>query len=266
MLVATENAEYLDEIREYVCSRCPERPPGGPPCEPQGKLCGVELHLPELIASVRRVHSGFMAPYWQRNRDDICAHCAFLHSSICPCPMDYLAVLIVEAVEKVDERRKQRQEERTTARPLNEKIPDPEAVRRAYQKGEGSWAGCDWTTFYGKSGLDLNGMTAAEAKAMAARAADPQAQEDWLAAAGWLIDVERRARQAQEKAATAVKAFTEGLWEDALHNVEWAWALEFSTGRPLRHGSLAWMALREEIETQYLDHGQSKDVEFAQRN
>jgi hypothetical protein len=27
-----------------------------------------------------------------------------LHSSICPCPMDYLAVLLVQAVENVDAR------------------------------------------------------------------------------------------------------------------------------------------------------------------
>ncbi len=28
--------EYLDEIRQEVCTRCMERPPGGPPCAPWG--------------------------------------------------------------------------------------------------------------------------------------------------------------------------------------------------------------------------------------
>jgi len=34
----------------------------------------------------------------------ICAHCVHHQTSICPCPMDYLATLLVEAVETVDER------------------------------------------------------------------------------------------------------------------------------------------------------------------
>ena len=32
MVAECELAEYLDEIRREVCSRCVERPPGGPPC------------------------------------------------------------------------------------------------------------------------------------------------------------------------------------------------------------------------------------------
>jgi len=97
-------AEYLDEIRKQVCSRCVERPPGGPPCLPLGKQCGVELHLPQIIESIRRVHSPMLQPYLDRNRCEVCQKCAHLHSSICPCPMDYLAELLVEAVETVDER------------------------------------------------------------------------------------------------------------------------------------------------------------------
>jgi hypothetical protein len=88
-----------------VCSRCIERPPGGPPCALLGKECGVELHLPQLIESIRRVHSPMLQPYLDTNRCEVCEHCTHLHNSICPCPMDYLAELLVEAVETVDERR-----------------------------------------------------------------------------------------------------------------------------------------------------------------
>jgi len=49
--------EYLTEIREQVCSRCVERPPGGPPCAPLGKVCGVELHLPKIIDAIHEVRS-----------------------------------------------------------------------------------------------------------------------------------------------------------------------------------------------------------------
>jgi hypothetical protein len=70
-----------------------------------GKLCGVELHLPELIDTIHEVRIDSIVPYLLNNRHKICEHCALLHSSGCPCPMDYLAVLLVKAVEAVDRRR-----------------------------------------------------------------------------------------------------------------------------------------------------------------
>jgi hypothetical protein len=106
MVSATELAEYQDEIRKQVCSRCVERPPGGPPCWPLGKQCGIELHLPQLIESIHQVHSGLIEPYLEHNREHLCTTCPFLDHSICPCPMESLAVLLVQAVETVDERRK----------------------------------------------------------------------------------------------------------------------------------------------------------------
>jgi hypothetical protein len=108
MLTEQDLAEYLAEIREHVCTRCPERLPGAPPCAPLGKNCGVEMHLPELIDSIHARQSHRIDPYLEHNRKEICTHCAYLHSSICPCPMDYLAVLLVEAVEAVDQRRAER--------------------------------------------------------------------------------------------------------------------------------------------------------------
>jgi hypothetical protein len=106
MLAEAELAEYMAEIRKHVCSRCVERPPGGPPCAPLGKECGIEMHLPQLVETIRSTpRSELIAPYLDRNRASICEHCPRLHSDICPCPMDYLAVLLVEAVEAVDRRR-----------------------------------------------------------------------------------------------------------------------------------------------------------------
>ena len=108
MISEAELTEYLDEIREQVCRRCVERPPGGPPCAPLGKQCGVEQHLPELIDAIHGVSSVRIAPYLEKNRDTICTHCGFREASVCPCPMDYLAVLLVQAVETVDARRASR--------------------------------------------------------------------------------------------------------------------------------------------------------------
>jgi hypothetical protein len=73
-----------------------------------GKNCGIESHLPELIDAVHQVQSASIVPYLLNNRHKICEHCALLHSSGCPCPMDYLAVLLVQAVETVDQRREQK--------------------------------------------------------------------------------------------------------------------------------------------------------------
>jgi len=103
MLAEAETQEYLAMIREAVCRFCPERPAGGPPCLPLGKVCGVEMHLAELIDSIHQVRSGLIAPYLENNQTRICATCAYLHSSCCPCPMERLAVLVVEAVEEVDD-------------------------------------------------------------------------------------------------------------------------------------------------------------------
>ena len=108
MLTELEIQEYLDEIRKQVCTRCVERPPGGPPCAPLGKECGIEMHLPQLIEAIHQVKSDSIAPYLAYNRRAICEHCALLDTDICPCPLHYLAVLIVEAVETVDERRRAR--------------------------------------------------------------------------------------------------------------------------------------------------------------
>ena len=46
----------------------------------------------------------WIEPYLENNRHKICETCALDHSSCCPCPMDYLAVLLVQAVETVDRR------------------------------------------------------------------------------------------------------------------------------------------------------------------
>jgi hypothetical protein len=96
--------EYLDEIRQQVCSRCIERPPGGPPCEPLGKRCGIEMNLQSLVKAVRSAHSTSMDSYIAVFHDDVCTRCTNRTTSQCPCPLDYLLLLAVEAIETVNER------------------------------------------------------------------------------------------------------------------------------------------------------------------
>jgi hypothetical protein len=98
-------AEYRREIRWEVCRYCVECPPGGPPCAPKGKWCGVEYFLPELIEAIHGVRSKWVLPYLLNNRRRICEHCAIRETDCCPCPLHSLAPIIVRAVKNVDERR-----------------------------------------------------------------------------------------------------------------------------------------------------------------
>jgi hypothetical protein len=100
-----EIQEYLNEIRKQVCTKCVERPPGGPPCAPLGKRCGVELHLPLYLEAIHRVDSPLVGPYLEAIHQGVCPGCDLYRSDACPCPLDYLLVLMVEAIETVDRRR-----------------------------------------------------------------------------------------------------------------------------------------------------------------
>jgi hypothetical protein len=261
MIAEAELQEYLDEIREQVCSCCVERPPGGPPCAPLGKQCGVEMHLPRLIDAIHEVQSESIEPYLRHNRQTICESCAFLHSGICPCPMDYLLVLAVQAVETVDQRREQAGARRRFVDELpGHERPGMEAVCQAYQAGAGTWTGCDWATHFGHTDLDLNGCTAAEAEALAVEATGTEAADDWAAAAGLLARIERCAAMAESQASSAVRAAGARQWHEALHHATRAWALEFSTGRPLRRaGEPAWKRLRQAVEAALIAHANASE-------
>jgi hypothetical protein len=242
MLAELDVAEYLQEIRDQVCSRCVERPPGGPPCEPLGKQCGVELHLPQLIESIHEVHSPAMGPYVEHNRAEICEHCALLHTSVCPCPMDYLSTLIVEAVERVDRRRDLRDQ----ANRFIGSLPEfdeigLEEIESVYENATGAWIGCDWPTQFGLEGLNLQGMTSAQAATIAAES-PAAAAGIWRKAATWLADVERYAARAEKEASLGVATARVGEWRQALQHARRAWAWEFSTGRSFRnHGPRTWL-------------------------
>jgi hypothetical protein len=105
MYTEAQLREYLAEIRAQVCSRCIERPPGGPPCLPMGKVCGIETHLPEYLDAIRQLDSRVIDPYLDNMHFQVCSSCAQKDSCGCPCPMDYLSVLLVQAIETVDQRR-----------------------------------------------------------------------------------------------------------------------------------------------------------------
>jgi hypothetical protein len=107
MSTGAELEEYMAEIRSQVCSHCIERPPNAPPCAPVGKRCGIELHLAEIIEVCHRANGASIDPYIERFHDDVCSHCTNRPTSQCPCPLDYLLILAVQAIETVDQRRRE---------------------------------------------------------------------------------------------------------------------------------------------------------------
>ena len=98
-------AEYRAELRTEVCSRCIERRSGTPPCGEVGGGCGLELHLAELVEMCRTTDSALIDPYIENLHEKICAHCERHDKPPCPCPLDYLLQLAVEAIERVERRR-----------------------------------------------------------------------------------------------------------------------------------------------------------------
>jgi hypothetical protein len=52
------------------------------------------------------VSSKSMEPYETHFHDEVCAVCNLRKTRHCPCPLDYLLPLAVEAVEAVDQRRR----------------------------------------------------------------------------------------------------------------------------------------------------------------
>jgi hypothetical protein len=70
-----------------------------------GKQCGIELYLPRFLEAVHEVNSPFIEPYLDNIHRRICTTCPKRGGEGCPCPLDYLLVLLVRAVETVDQRR-----------------------------------------------------------------------------------------------------------------------------------------------------------------
>lgn len=246
MSARAEMQEYLDEIRQEVCSRCVERPEGGPPCLPLGKPCGVELHLPQLVDAVRQVHSDLVEPYLDSNRQQICTTCPYLHRpEFCPCPMDELAVLVVQAIEAVDQRHQRKEHGREVVASLEgDNRPDLEEVLRVYEEAAGTWTGCDWPTSFGPAMLDLEGCTATEAEARSLEV-NRDERSRWEEAARWIAEVERRAESAEVEAEMAVRMASAADWAAAAEHARRAWNLEFATGRTFRRPLPTWQRLYE---------------------
>jgi hypothetical protein len=117
------------------------------------------------------------------------------------------------------------------------------AIEQAYLSARGRWSGCDWPTHFGKTGLNLDGLKAAQALLLA-RATAGQEAADWRTAVTWLTQVEQEARAAEEEARQALALAQSGRLCEAL-----AHARQAGTIAARYHRGTVWQPFREALET-----------------
>jgi hypothetical protein len=74
---------------------------------PEGRVCALEAHLPEIVKAVESVHSVDLTPYVEGIRSQVCpncsqdelGHCAFRESF--DCSVDNFLLLVVDTIEDV---------------------------------------------------------------------------------------------------------------------------------------------------------------------
>jgi hypothetical protein len=136
-------AEYLAEVREQVCSHCPETTsdrPFGLRC----RHCGVELQLPQCVESIHDAGDELSELDPAPRRRLVCARCGCLDGGICPCPAGSLTALLIRAIRTVDERRAQRDllQRRLSMETRPHRVPIADMIR-AYEAATGDCVCCD---------------------------------------------------------------------------------------------------------------------------
>ncbi len=106
--------ERIDVIREAlkerVCSVCFDRNDDGTCGVPEGRVCAIEAHLPEIVKAVEAVDSVDLSPYIDRIRTQVCPNCSQDDHGSCvfrdnfDCSVDNLLMLVVDAIEDVRKR------------------------------------------------------------------------------------------------------------------------------------------------------------------
>jgi hypothetical protein len=103
--------ERLDTIRaalrERVCGICFDRNDDGTCGLPEGRVCAIEGHLPEIVKAVEDVESVDLSPYVDSIRTQVCPNCSQDDHGNCAfrerfdCSVDNFLMLVVDAIEEV---------------------------------------------------------------------------------------------------------------------------------------------------------------------
>lgn len=128
MLTGAEGQDYLGEIRQRVCSRCPRWPQDGL-AQPE---CPLENQLPQLIDALHETEEDSTLQSVLQNGN----------GPVCPTPE--LSASVVRVAADVVERRAQweRLRNRLAHLPRPARVPVAEMIR-AYEEATGTLTGCD---------------------------------------------------------------------------------------------------------------------------
>jgi hypothetical protein len=117
----------------------------------------------------------------------------------------------------------------------------PSQITRKFRQLARSWTGCDWPIQFGKLGLNLNGLTSAQAALMAGATSGEESAE-WRRAAKWLAAVEQDAVRAERLARSAVDFAARRCPREAVEAIENACQIEAKY-----HDQLVWRELRDAL-------------------
>jgi hypothetical protein len=98
---------FRQALKEKVCAICFDRNDDGTCGLPEGRVCALDAHLPEIVKAVESTHSFDLSPYVEAIRTQVCPNCSQDESGRCvfrqsfDCSVDNLLMLIVNTIEEV---------------------------------------------------------------------------------------------------------------------------------------------------------------------
>lgn len=101
---------FREALKERVCGICFDRNDNGTCGLPEGRVCALEGHLPEIVKAVESVHSFDLSPYVEGIRAQVCPNCSQDESGRCvfresfDCSVDNFLMLVVDTIEDIKRR------------------------------------------------------------------------------------------------------------------------------------------------------------------
>lgn len=98
---------FREALKTRVCGICFDRNDDGTCGLPEGRVCALEGHLPEIVKAVESVHSFDLTPYVEGIRAKVCPSCSQDETGRCAfrerfdCSVDSFLMLVVETIEDI---------------------------------------------------------------------------------------------------------------------------------------------------------------------
>lgn len=127
-------------------------------------------------------------------------------------------------------------------------LPFDNQISKTYEQLRANWVGCDWLTEFGPGRLNLNRISARQAR-MLANATSGQESTQWHEAAEWLTTVETDAESARQAAEAAHNSAGAGKFREALTHAQRACDIE----QPHHRTAIVWEPLRNVIRLKLAD-------------